>query len=204
MNIGLLNDVYVPDQNLAPGLRVTCKLANQQDIKSKKIVAEVVSPSRPRQDTGVYWGYNVRLANNLTQILTQCPYEDGYDLTIGTSDRGVSVNDLDNRSLNYSHALVVFGGVQGLETALQHDPQMEVTDPSLLYDQYLNTVPGQGSRTIRTEEAVLISLASLSGKLNPAQPTKPFCLSSAIPSSDDTGASQHFSKKIKKLVKNVY
>lgn len=35
------------------------------------------------------------------------------------------------------------------------------SDSSELFDMWVNTCPGQGSRTIRTEEAVLITLARL-------------------------------------------
>lgn len=201
VNIGLLNNALVEEQ-LAAGIRVTCKLRPQQDIKSKRIRADIVPPTRPRVETGVYWGYNVRLAGSLSQVITKCPYEDGYDLTIGTSDKGESVSDLPMRSLNFNHALIVFGGVLGLEQALQHDPQVEENDPSLIYDHYLNTVPGQGSRTIRTEEAVLLSLASLIGgsKMNPLNVAKEF-KSDAVATSEDTRTTQHFSKQIRKFVK---
>lgn len=61
----------------------------------------------------------------------------------------------------------MFGGLQGLEAALENDDNLNVEDASLLFDHYLNTLPEQGSRTIRTEEALLISLAVLRPKLNP-------------------------------------
>ena len=201
VNIGLLNPALL-DEKLEPGIRVTCKLRPQQDIKSKKIRADVVSPTQPRADTGVYWGYTVRVASSLSQIITKCPYEDGYDLTIGTSDKGEMVNEVPERSMKYKHALVVFGGVLGLEQALQHDPDVDVNDPSLIYDHYLNTVPGQGSRTIRTEEAVLLSLASLIGgtKMCPIDPPKEF-KSDAVATSEDTHTTQFFSKQIRKIVK---
>lgn len=54
-------------------------------------------------------------------------------------------------SLGARHALVVFGGLQGLEAGVDADPNLEVAEPSVLFDLYLNTCPGQGSRTIRTE-----------------------------------------------------
>ena len=53
-----------------------------------------------------------------------------------------------------SHALVVFGGVQGLETSLDADDSLDIDEPSLLFDHYLNTCPQQGSNTIRTEVRV--------------------------------------------------
>lgn len=51
----------------------------------------------------------------------------------------------------FRHLLVVFGGLQGLEASVDADQNLDVTDPSVLFDLYLNTCPGQGSRTIRTE-----------------------------------------------------
>lgn len=39
--------------------------------------------------------------------------------------------------------------------------QLPGSDSSALFDMWVNTCPGQGSRTIRTEEAVLITLARL-------------------------------------------
>ena len=45
----------------------------------------------------------------------------------------------------------MFGGVKGLEASLEADENLNVEDPSLLFQHYLNTCPNQGSRTIRTE-----------------------------------------------------
>ena len=64
----------------------------------------------------------------------------------------------------------MFGGVKGLEVALQQDEELkELEDPGVLFDLYLNTCPKQGSRTIRTEEAILVSLAALRPKIEEAQ-----------------------------------
>lgn len=46
---------------------------------------------------------------------------------------------------------MVFGGLQGLEAGVDADPNLEVSEPSVLFDFYVNTCPSQGSRTIRTE-----------------------------------------------------
>ncbi|GBN05669.1 Putative methyltransferase C9orf114 [Araneus ventricosus] len=59
------------------------------------------------------------------------------------------------------HLLIVFGGLKGLESCLEGDETIEASDPSELFNYYLNTCPSQGSRTIRTEEAILITLAAL-------------------------------------------
>ncbi|XP_076762687.1 28S rRNA (uridine-N(3))-methyltransferase [Xylocopa sonorina] len=165
VNVGLLNDICV-DKVLTTGLRVTVKIPKDQS-NPKKLKGFVVPPDVPRSDTGIYWGYSVRLAKNLTEVLAQCPYKDGYDLTIGTSDKGNSIDDIKSKGINYHHALIVFGGLCGLESAVENDPNLDVDDPSLIFHQYLNTCPEQGSRTIRTEEAILISLAELRTKLCP-------------------------------------
>lgn len=72
---------------------------------------------------------------------------------------------------------MVFGGLHGLEAAVDADPNLEVAEPSVLFDLYVNTCPSQGSRTIRTEEAILISLAALQPGLTQAgaQPSGSFC-----------------------------
>ena len=51
----------------------------------------------------------------------------------------------------------MFGGLKGLEYSLDVDDKLQVDEPSLLFDQYLNTCPNQGSATIRTE-VMLISI----------------------------------------------
>lgn len=142
VNIGLLNDCLV-DKILTPGLRVTVQLEPNY-TKTKKIKGKIVSPSLPLAETGVYWGYTVRIAKSLTDVFTKCPYEDGYDLTIGTSDKGENIHAVEKGSLAYNHAIVVFGGLQGLESALETDDKLDITDPSLLFQHYLNAVPNQG------------------------------------------------------------
>ncbi|KAL1239405.1 putative methyltransferase C9orf114 [Trichinella pseudospiralis] len=143
-NAGLTKDVEI-DRTLKPGIRVTVKFENS-DQKQKRLLAKVVNPTEPTTAMGYYWGYNVRLAKSLKSVFSDCPYvDDGYDLIIGTSDKGTNVDNVQLPS--FKHLLVVFGGVKGIEF-------------------YLNTCPNQGSRTIRTEEAILITLSILRPKFN--------------------------------------
>ena len=97
-------------------------------------------------------------------------------MTVGTSERGSSVDNCILRkeeNQKFKHLLIVFGGVKGLEVALKQDQDLsEIDDPSILFDVYLNTCPKQGSRTIRTEEAILVSLAALRPKIEDAQSTQ--------------------------------
>ncbi|XP_062594127.1 putative methyltransferase C9orf114 homolog [Saccostrea cucullata] len=163
VNCGLYKQDVQIDKLLQPGIRVTVRI-NQYDSSRRILKGQVVSPSTPREDSGLYWGYSVRLAKSIGAVFTECPYKDGYDLTIGTSERGECVDDV-KIDTSFGHALIVFGGVQGLEASLESDEALDIDDPSLLFQYYMNTCPNQGSRTIRTEEAILISLASIRPKL---------------------------------------
>ncbi|XP_029024530.2 kynurenine--oxoglutarate transaminase 3 [Betta splendens] len=165
VNCGMRKDVRI-DKQLQAGLRVTVQLNETQNQESKMYKGVVVAPHVPRTEGGLYWGYSVRLASCLSAVFTESPYKEGYDLTIGTSERGSNV---DQSVLSpFKHLLVVFGGLQGLEASVDTDQNLDVSDPSVLFDLYLNTCPGQGSRTIRTEEAILISMATLRQKIRDA------------------------------------
>ncbi len=39
------------------------------------MIGKAVSPSLPREKYGIYWGYNVRLADNLKKVWSECPFE---------------------------------------------------------------------------------------------------------------------------------
>lgn len=84
-----------------------------------------------------------------------------YDLIIGTSDRGTRLSYDWCPERPFRHALVVLGGVEGIEDALKKDPKARGKSTEDLFDHYFNTCPDQGSRTIRTEEALLVTLSAL-------------------------------------------
>jgi len=137
-----------------------------------QISAQPVDPAAPREEGGYYWGYTVRRATSLSSVFTESPFDDGYDVSIGTSERGVPLqNALSPETssplpVKASHALLVIGGVAGLEVAVEADKELaskgigrdNVGD---LFDFYVNVCPGQGSRTIRSEEALWIALGQL-------------------------------------------
>lgn len=75
VNVGLLQDVST-DKLLNPGMRVTVRMLPALK-NGKKLKGKIVSLTTPRAETGVYWGYTVRIASTLSQVFTQCPYKDG-------------------------------------------------------------------------------------------------------------------------------
>lgn len=151
---------------IRPGTRVTVKFKDEEkpeEIPGNEILAEAVAPSAPREEAGYYWGYSVRSASCLSAVLTECPFDGGYDVTIGTSERGIPVSSLDAVP-EFAHMMIVFGGVAGLEVAVKADKELEglgVKSPEALFDHWVNLCPGQGSRTIRTEESVWLGLMGL-------------------------------------------
>lgn len=125
------------------------------------LCSQVVPPAWPREKAGLYWGYTVRIAAGVAGLIRGCPFPEGYDLKIGTSEHGQVVKPQDLLLPRFQHVLIAFGGPEGLEDALQHDKKLNTKTPPEVFDLYLNTCPQQGSRTIRAEEAILISAAFL-------------------------------------------
>lgn len=92
--------------------------------------------------------------------------QEGYDLKIGTSERGSKQTAAQLELPEHKHALIAFGGPLGLEDCYQKDGGKAGNDVTALFDMWINTCHNQGSRTIRTEEAILISMSYLQPALN--------------------------------------
>ncbi|KAF2477267.1 DUF171-domain-containing protein [Lindgomyces ingoldianus] len=190
---------------IPPNNRVTLKFSNPDPPPGwPHLTQETVDglefdytlPSVPREEAGYYWGYTARRAESLSAVYTECPFDSGYDFSIGTSERGVPLSSIipkphpssssptssskskfnpeessaHTTSLpsQFQHLLLVFGGVHGLEPAVANDPVLKMKGltketANEAFDAWVDLVPGQGSRTIRTEEAVLLGLMGIRG-----------------------------------------
>lgn len=190
---GLPHPVRIPHA-MPEGMRVTLKFSNIEpppswpNLSAEEVAsleAEPVTPDGPREEAGYYWGYQTRRASSLSEVYEDCPYvPDGYDISIGTSERGVPLSSILPNSIpgtqtrrtssaqvrklppKFQHLLLVFGSVSGLEPAVANDPVFKekgLTKETAheAFDRWVDLVPGQGSRTIRTEEAVWIGLTAL-------------------------------------------
>eukprot|EP00581_Thalassiosira_minuscula_P027844 CAMPEP_0183756638 /NCGR_PEP_ID=MMETSP0739-20130205/5172_1 /TAXON_ID=385413 /ORGANISM="Thalassiosira miniscula, Strain CCMP1093" /LENGTH=504 /DNA_ID=CAMNT_0025993883 /DNA_START=88 /DNA_END=1602 /DNA_ORIENTATION=+ len=198
VNCGVPNRLVQIDRVITPGIRCTVRpdIKAYESKSSKKgdgvMKGTVVSPTTPRDEDGIYWGYTTRLASGINAIFEECPYEGGYDLKVGTSERGdVSIDDPkfclrkkettttkrskkskgrsgiegdSNGDEHFNHLLIVFGGVAGIEESVDADESMTLSgeDSKKMFDVWVNICPYQGSRTIRSEEAVFIALSRLS------------------------------------------
>lgn len=167
---GLGSKVSIP-VSIDANTRVTVQLENDGPTSyMDTLTGNAISPEVPREQAGYYWGYQVRQASSLGSVFTECPYDGGYDISIGTSERGASLETLTSNDSatrvepTWNHLIVVFGGVAGLEAALSADRELKaagVSKAEEVFDCWINLVPGQGSRTIRTEEAVWVGMAGV-------------------------------------------
>jgi len=134
---------------LSRGSRVTVRVGNIQDRIEGSIV--------PKREISIYWGYNVSVSN---LPLGETIKEGRYDLVIATSRYGRNIGELLEELKkawnNSTNALIAFGAPKkGLREILAQE-DLKIEDVAQFN---LNTVPVQAVETVRTEEAVLASLA---------------------------------------------
>ncbi|KAI0975502.1 DUF171-domain-containing protein [Xylaria arbuscula] len=166
VDVGRKDNPVTISHDVPPKTRITLRI-DENDWS----IGEPVDPATPRTEGGYYWGYAVRRANSLAAVFEECSHEGGYDMSIGTSERGLSIPDAfpDKKKKDvssFNHLLIVFGGPRGLEYAAENDPALQDMGIARgrtkeLFDHWVNILPGQGSRTIRTDEALLIGLSGL-------------------------------------------
>src|SRR5689334_22428407 len=119
-----LNDLVEIADTIPAKTRVTVHIPI-----SPSATPEAVHPKAPRVEDGYYWGYDVRRCGSLSAVFTESPFEEGYDVSIGTSERGTPIDKAFpvNKSpgtLSFNHLLIVFGGPRGLEWAASYDTEL--------------------------------------------------------------------------------
>ncbi len=133
------------------GERVTLQLTDL----GKELRAQIVEPS----SSSIYWGYRVTRSQFKLANMFQ---REEFDLRIGTSRYGTPVEELwseISKSLsNVESVLIVFGSPRrGLLEILSQEGKK----PTDLFHFFVNTVPSQQVATVRTEEALFITLGML-------------------------------------------
>jgi len=151
VDIGIERAVLLREKEHKIGERLTLQVVKA----SGRVEVQVAN----RADVPDYWGYTVRIEPT---SLRKAVKSAGTDLAIGTSRKGTDVacvaGELAGKWKAADSIMVVFGSpTRGLfEIAADEDVPLEK-----FLDFVVNTVPGQGTETVRTEEAVLASLAVL-------------------------------------------
>ncbi len=152
--------------NVDVGLNVPMKVRGKPPTKGSRIITEVmqVEPelsgrSVKKKDVPEYWGYDLRGSKGRLSDLAHSPE---WDLTIATSRIGediISVKDrLESDLSKAEKTLIVFGSYkEGVGEMIRKEGRRAEE----IFDYILNTVPNQGTATVRTEEAVMSTLAIL-------------------------------------------
>jgi len=149
VDIGVERSVLIPNVYLKVNSRVTVKIRE----KGERLIGEIVDSDELK----TYWGYKINVSDlPLSSILK----DRRYNLVIATSRHGDPVtkiidkiSDLWRRS---KRVLVAFGSpTQGLQEILRQE-HVKLEEAA---DFVVNTIPNQGVKTVRTEEAIYATLA---------------------------------------------
>ena len=156
VDIGVQQPALLRQKGFAVNERLTLQVINV----GKQIEVQAAN----REDVPVYWGYKVHKEKGALARLLTC---NDFDLRIATARIGDNFKDIEDKigtrwGLS-QRVLVAFGAPsRGLhEIAL--DEGLKLAEVS---DFVVNTVPCQGAATVRTEEALLASLAIFNAHFN--------------------------------------
>jgi predicted SPOUT superfamily RNA methylase MTH1 len=139
----VLNNTQIPLNK-----RITVKISNL----SGQVEVQLANP----EEVPEYWGYVVSVEKNLGNIIENPK----FDLAIGTSKLAPGFQDviirLAERWQKAKSVLVLFGApARGLHEIARDEGK----NLNNILDFVVNTLPNQGTETVRTEEAFLASLA---------------------------------------------
>jgi len=155
VDIGVEQPALIHDGQLQMGKRVTVKITEVD----KRVEVELAD----KDEISEYWGYSVvvekrpfgRMMNNRD-----------FDLRIATSKYGVPFTDIAGKMVEKwktAHGvLVAFGAPTHGLNEIAKEEGLNLSD---IMDFVLNTIPEQGTETVRTEEALIASLAVLNNSV---------------------------------------
>ena len=148
IDIGVEQPALIVNKQLPMQKRVTVKVKNVE----KRVEVELAN----RNEIPEYWGYTVTVEPKSFGTLVKR----GFDLTIATSKYGAPLADvaekISERWKKAEKILLAFGApTKGLYEIVKNEG-FNLND---IVDFVVNTIPMQGTETVRTEEALIASLA---------------------------------------------
>jgi len=150
VDIGVEQPALLREKQFAVGRRVTAQVVKAgEHVEVQAVNGEVPS----------YWGYTVTVERHSLKRLIE---DRKFDLTVGTSIKGAKwasvAGELAEKWRKADSVLVAFGApTRGLHE-IARDAGVNLAE---LVDFVVNTIPAQGTETVRTEEALLATLAIL-------------------------------------------
>ncbi|CEF67972.1 Putative RNA methyltransferase family and Nucleic acid-binding, OB-fold domain-containing protein [Strongyloides ratti] len=163
-NIGLEKKLRLDEKCYLPkNTRISVKLNNIDKPNDKYYKGNLTNPRTIRETDGLYWGYSVEIMKSLSEVL-----KNDYDNKIVVTENGERPQrarfTVTKQKTN--NILVVFGGFNGITTALESDKMLASKNLGDLFDNCVTCLPDSGSNSIRTEEAILIALTELKNKFD--------------------------------------
>jgi methyltransferase len=156
VDIGVEQPVVLRETQHVVGERLTLQVVNV----GSRVDVQAVN----REDVPSYWGFRVLVEK---RSFVQLAKDRDFDLTIATAKQGAKITavagQIDKKWGSSKHVLIAFGPPsRGL-----HDiAKAEGARLEDLFDFVVNTIPEQGTATVRTEEALLATLAILNVRFN--------------------------------------
>jgi len=152
VDIGVEHLALMREKQFNVGKRLTLRIA--------KLGEQVEVQTANKDEIPSYWGYTVSAEKRSFSKVV----ENGkFDLTLATSKFGARFADvaekIGERWKKTSSILVSFGAPTRGLFEIARDEGANLND---VVDFVVNTIPEQGTETVRTEEALLVSLAILS------------------------------------------
>jgi predicted SPOUT superfamily RNA methylase MTH1 len=152
VDIGVQQPALLRQKQFAMGDRLTLQVVT---VGETPVEVQAVS----REDVPLYWGYRVRVEKRL---FGQLVHDEDFDLRLATARLGENFMDVTGAiSEKWSRSqcvLVAFGAPSRGLHEIVADEGLELGE---IVDFVVNMVPGQGTVTVRTEEALSASLAVL-------------------------------------------
>jgi predicted SPOUT superfamily RNA methylase MTH1 len=156
VDIGVEHPAMMREAKEPVGKRVTVRIV--------KVAKQVEVTLAHRSEISAYWGYRVSAE---TRSLVELLKQENYDLTVGTSKSGSVFKKqaarIASKWTGAKRILLVFGAPN---RGLYEIAEDEGANFDTLVDFVINTIPNQGTETVRTEEALLASLAVFNIQFN--------------------------------------
>ena len=149
VDIGVEQPAILRERQYTVGERLTLQIVNV----GERLDVQTVN----REDVPTYWGYRVRAEK---RSFTQFAKDKEFDLVIATARVGSKIGKvadvIQSKWCVSQKVLVAFGPPS---RGLHEIAKSEGTRLEGLVDFVVNTIPEQGTATVRTEEALLATLA---------------------------------------------
>jgi predicted SPOUT superfamily RNA methylase MTH1 len=151
VDIGVQQPALMRQKQYTQNERLTLQVVNIGDHVEVQPVSRNTVPG--------YWGYKVRVEKRLFSQIVQ---DEGFDLRFATARNGSNFKDvadeISEKWQDSNRILIAFGAPSRGLNQIVADEGLKLEQ---LVDFTVNTVPNQGTATVRTEEALMASLAIL-------------------------------------------